>query len=142
MSNTIWIDSEKKEVDGYESSGQFGDWESINMFLIKGAYHHDTFGGEKFNVGFDVKPGMPVYAVYMSYDTGDSFGRSEGEGEILWVFSDPHLAKNAANHIKNQEDQHSIEFETESGKMVKISNPGFGYFEHVNEVDVKPLVVM
>jgi hypothetical protein len=43
-----------------------------------------------------VKPGDDIYIVYVSYDTGDSFGREYGRREHLWAFSDPYRARGLA----------------------------------------------
>jgi hypothetical protein len=86
-----------------------------------------------------------VFVLYMTYDTGDSFGRAYGKGEIIWVFKDPDLATKARlkwEAENNKRDpEFSIEFEVDGGQTVKQGNPAAGYFENVGNIDVGTFLV-
>lgn len=97
--------------------------------------------GESVDVDFEAKVGDTVYVLSMTYGTGDSFGNSSGEGEILWVFKDFDVAREAALKVREQQNEYSVVFSDENGNVHQLSNPGAGYFECVESVDITTCVV-
>lgn len=77
-----------------------------------------------------------VYVIYMIYSTGDSFGRSEGNMDIIHVTANEDAAHALADKITKNPDEYSIEFVDDFGRPIKISNRGAGYFERIDYVAV------
>ena len=81
-------------IDSYESPEPYGEWRNDHQTTIGEVYsfekkYRDRFGYKKnYNQSLkvDFKPKEDVYLVYGIYSTGDSFGWSENETEILDVF--------------------------------------------------------
>ena len=132
-------------VDSKDADEPFGEWYSEYDFSIKGASltASERYDNETFNVDSDVKAGDPVFVLYMTYSSGDSFGSSEGEGEVLWAFKDATLAAAARSAWKKGGDEkaQSIEFEIDGGRKIKLSNPAWGYFENMSSVDLVTVLV-
>jgi len=126
---------------------EYGSWREDYDFRVKGVSltSRDHWNEEKLGCTVDVKAGDVVFVLYMTYDTGDSFGRATGKGEIIWVFKDPVLAMVAKAKWEAENDKRdpefSIEFEVDGGTKVKQSNPAAGYFENVGYVDVQTFMV-
>lgn len=126
---------------------EYGSWSESYDFNVTGVSltSRDQYDEENLGCLVDVKAGDPVFVLYMTYDTGDTFGRAEGKGEVIWVFKDAALAMKAKqiwNDENNKRDpEFSIEFEVDGGEKVKQSNPAAGYFENVGHIDVVTFLV-
>ena len=134
-------------TENYHSGEQYGDWRQSYNFGVDGVSltSRDRWNEEKLGCLVDVKAGEPVFVLYMTYDTGDTFGRATGKGEVIWVFKDAMLAMKAKEiwNIENdkRDPEFSIEFEVDGGEKVKQSNPAAGYFENVGYIDVATFLV-
>ena len=134
-------------TESYHSGEQYGDWRKSYDFGIDGVSltSRDSRNEEKLGCLVDVKAGEPVFVLYMTYDTGDSFGRATGKGEVIWVFKDPMLAMKAKQQWQEENDKRdpefSITFEVDGGETVTQSNPAAGYFENVGYIDVATFLV-
>lgn len=129
------------------SGEEYGDWYQSYNFSVEGVSltSRDRWNEETFEVDVDVKAGEPVFVLYMVYSTGDSFGRADGKGEVLWVFKDADTAREALRLWKEENDkrdpEYSVKFEDDSGRVVQLSNPGAGYFENVSYIDLETFLV-
>lgn len=88
-----------------------------------------------------IKSGDLVYVLWCVYSTGDSFGHSYGNSEILMVYKDPTMAKTAldiwlqAERDKPENDyMYAVLTPFTDTVSVKVSNPGAGYFEDLTDV--------
>lgn len=128
---------------------QYGSWSESHTFTVRGASaeHSRLFDGEAFDVDFYAGYGETVYVLAMTYGTGDSFGSSTGNGEILWVFKDPLIAREAkmrwqhacnvhGKDWRNDGKQQSCTFRVDGGRYVKLSNPVYGCFEHLESLEL------
>ena len=126
---------------------EYGSWREEYSFSVKGVSmsSRDRWNEEKFGVRFDVAAGEPVFVLYMTYDSGDSFGRAYGKGEVLWVFKDADTARNALKVWKEENDKQdpefTVDFLDDAGEWVKMSNPAAGYFENVGYIDLETFLV-
>jgi len=87
---------------------------------------------------YSVDPDRKAYAVYMVYNTGDSFHSEDGLMEVMMVNQDfDKVEKNieAIRKACEKEDVWSIDLVTDDGTSMKISNPAAGYFEHLQYAD-------
>lgn len=126
---------------------EYGSWSEEWDFRVKGVSltSRDRWNEEKFTVNIDVKAGDPVFVLYMTYSTGDTFGHANGRGEVLWVFKDADTARNALTLWKEENDKRdpefSVKFEDDVGKIIQMSNPAAGYFENVGYIDLETFLV-
>lgn len=129
----------------YHSGEQWGDWSESYDFSVRSvsATSRETYNEERFNVPFDVTPGDPVFVLWMTYDTGDSFGRATGKGEVIWVFKDPTVAYIAYQKWQDvcAKKEYSVTFKVENDVEVQLSNPASGYFENAGYVSLDSYLV-
>lgn len=135
-------------TDSYRSEEEYGDWHESYEFGIDGvsltSQRHSN-AEDKLGCLVDVKAGEPVFVLYMTYDTGDTFGSAKGQGEVIWVFKDAALAMKAKQQWVEENDklnpEFSIKFEVDGGEYVTQSNPAAGYFENVGYITVATFLV-
>lgn len=139
---SVFITTTDRCISSHHSSEQFGDWHEDynssvdNVFKEKPVYN----SGEEFPV--DAEVGDAVFIVYMTYSTGDTFGRSSGRGEVLWAFKDIEKAKalcktaNAANNTNDLDNEYSLEFLDDDDEKRSLSNPAYGYFEDMSDCEI------
>lgn len=126
---------------------EYGSWREEYDFRVKSVSltSRDSWNEEKFGVRFEVTAGEPVFVLYMTYDTGDSFGRAYGKGEVIWVFKDANVATEAMKRWKDENDKRdpdfSVDFLDEAGEWVKMSNPAAGYFENMGYLELSTFLV-
>jgi hypothetical protein len=142
----LYVKTEIHGNESYRSDEEYGDWYSDSDFDIEGVYANkpDGWNIESFDLPFEANIGEPVFVLWMTYSSGDSFGHSEGNGEVLWVFKDPLIALNA-KHIwqkANDGDGHyNVEFIADGNLKVNMSNPASGYFENMSSLELKSFLI-
>ena len=139
----LFVQYESICTDYYREDKAYGDWSETIDYEVKGAsissrgrwsgLAHDE---EKINVSFEAEAGTPVHILWMTYGSGDSFGHGDGYGEILWVFKNADVARQALAAFQTSADQYSIPVKDDEGNTVTLHNPGSGYFESVNSLQV------
>lgn len=122
------------------SDEMYGDWYESRSFSVTGVSSFKPLR-EHERFGIEMDSGSTAHVVTMHYSTGDSFGRSDGRGEVLWVFDNIDDAVAARKALEEQREKFSVEFKDGSGKVIKMSNPGAGYFESVNDISVETFTV-
>ncbi len=136
----LYVQIEEILLDSFDSGEQYGDWSESHSFEPTGVSLNNE-SNEEFEIIGDIKSGSEVHVLWCTYSSGDSFGHSEGNGQILWVFTDPNLAEMAKIMVYKYKEQVSIKFNIEDGKEVKISNPGYGYFDNLDTIELTSFVV-
>lgn len=129
---------------------EYGAWSADYDFKVTGVSTDSVNSGkysrysteEEFEVDFDATSGETIWVLSMIYTSGDSFGGSSGNGEVIWVFKTKEAADKAAQAIEDNADEWEINFKLESGKSVKLSNPAAGYFENISALYVEPFVLV
>jgi hypothetical protein len=142
----LYVKTQSHCNSSYQEDKDYGDWHSDSSFSIEGVYAStpDGYNVELIDVPFDFKPGDAVFVLWMTYSSGDSFGHSEGNGEVLWVFKDAAvaLAAKALWQKANDKDGHyAVEFIADSGMKVSLSNPAAGYFENLSSLDLSAFLI-
>lgn len=155
----LFVRVESSCLHSKHSEKEFGGWEEAHDAQITAVDKHVALGeasgsrGEWVNVQGKVNDGDTVYVLFMLYEQGDSFGRSSGNHEVFWVFTDLDKGKAALEVVKSANeyrynemtdrstDVFTLEFELEDGTKVKVSNPAAGYFERMEDVYLKRMVV-
>jgi len=120
----------------------YGDWWEQWRFSVDSVNLSDSasLNVEKYNLP-DIDVGDEVYVVCLRYSDGDSFGYSQGKGEIVWAFKSKVLAEGLVNIIKIHKDEVNFSFINDCGEDVKLSNPAFGYFECLDDVYIETFIV-
>lgn len=81
----------------------------------------------------EIKLGKPYFLVYVLYDTGDSFGRDDGQIEYINLFESEDLAEELVRKIEDDsknEAYNSIEYTLDNGETREFYNGAWkGYFE-------------
>lgn len=104
---------------------------------------------------FEVKDSDIVFLVYGNYDTGDSFHRECGCIEYVDVYKTIEKAyaavkklnehykkyKTAHDYSIGEENTFSCEIIRENDSKILFGVPWTGYFERLNDIDVKSIIV-
>lgn len=138
----IYVEYNETGDSGSETHGESRwdyTWWSSNYFELKGVTLDlkTPYNVETFDVCFDAVDGDTVHVLYMIYSTGDTFGSSTGNGEVLWVFKDFEKAENAAKSLRENQNKYSIDILDEENNFVRLNNPGSGYFEHIERITIE-----
>lgn len=149
----IYVHYESYCEDSDREGGEQGRWEEHWFFDIYDvstipSNKHDN---EQFDLDAEFKRGDIAHVLYATWDSGDSYGHSRGHGEVLWVFKDRLLAEEALKRWQYACDVHGdwrhgnkqqfASFRVDGGEIRKMGNPVFGYFEHLNTLALKTMVV-
>ena len=139
----VVVESEECCTHSHHTGEQFGDWSASYDFEILGARVVDENYTTKYTEdGFRVPAGCTqVYILYMRYSSGDTFGNSDGHGEVLYAFGSREVAQAALDAVNANKENFSVEFKDDFGREVKVSNPGAGYFEHIYNVGIKVMPI-
>lgn len=146
MNTKLIVEYIQHMIRSYRDPEEYGSWGAeyesyIYRARINVGQDQCSYNYERFDIGQEVKPGEVVYVLYMIYSDGDSFGRARGKIEVLWVFKDASAAFEAKKNVEKYKKEYSIKIKTEVGTEITLSNPGSGYFERVDSVDIKTLIV-
>lgn len=114
----------------YDGEDTSTDWTFGEVSLLKGS--------ESFETDFDVNDGDKIYVVVAVWSTGDSFSHhSQGESEIFGVFKTEEEADNFKTYFETvSTDNYYVDW---GGR--KIHLPWYGYFEHLDYVEVLKRIV-
>lgn len=128
----------------YSDGNQYGNWGASYSFSVDhvslSAQDPYYSGRDIITVNFDVSAGDVVFVLSMTYGTGDSFGQSSGNGEVLWIFKDIALALKTKEAIIAN-DSYSITVQIEDDTYIDVHNPGHGYFDSVEDVSIEAFIV-
>ena len=144
----LFVQFESRCIDSYREDKEYGDWSEQYDYEVKGVsissrgrWSGLAYDEERINVGFEAEAGDPIHILWMTYSTGDSFGHGSGYGEILWVFKDATVARQALDLFKASSEQYSIVVKDDAGNDITLHNPGSGYFESVDSLQVDTFVL-
>ena len=144
----IYVTYDSYCISSEYSDEEYGDWQQDNSFEVASA--HLTLprnaGGSYEQFELDVQEGDEIFAVYVRYGSGDSFGSSTGNGSIIAAYTDIEHARIAVSNFEKNSSgmQVSIPAGVDmTGKLTytKVYNPAAGYFENLETVDFERLVV-
>lgn len=138
----LYVQYDLRTVNSYHSGEQWGDWSAEYDFTVIGVSltPHDRWSEEKLGLP-DVKAGDVVFVLWMTYSSGDSFGNSSGNGEVLWVFKNANKALAAKQAFMASPDVYIIEIEDDDGDKFTLSNPASGYFENMGHMEISTFLV-
>jgi hypothetical protein len=115
----------------------------INDDLVVEKDWHSFCDSVDIALNFKAKKGDTVYVVVVTYEDGDTFGRSYGNICVVDVFENEEEAEKIASIIYGDEkksDKDDI-FDKKVKRSFKGYAPWVGYFERLQSVDVFPFVI-
>ena len=142
---TVFVQYSQMCTYNHQSTEQYGSWgtryDSSVEGIVLDRYHRYYL--EEFSVAPQFVPGDIAYVLWMTYGTGDSFGSSSGEIEVLWVFKDFDVASAARDQIEKQikQDAYSLTFRDEEGIDRCLSNPCWDYFSGLEDLYLSEFLV-
>ncbi len=136
----------------WRDDGEWAPWGCDNDYHITGCKLHTGKGYYDLLVDFEVERGDTVYVVVCTYGAGDSFGHESGRVHYEAVFKDAKKAFKCHDAMYEARKKYDggrgkypdVSYISESGKEIKqscISFPFCGYFESLDSVEVKALIV-
>lgn len=140
---------------------EWASWQSsYDSYLTKISRNKDLldkWNFEAYRVNDEVHNAQNLYAVVVTYSTGNTFGHATGKLAVAFVTENADEAIDARAAILEQEQyeyEHSYSFRNKTGKTRKWdevfrehpkstgSSPWDGYFEKIESVDIVFLPVM
>jgi len=142
VNNKLYVCYNSPCVLDQEPIELYGDWHFEFQFTVTNvSIDKPEDDHESFTVDFNPIIGEKVFVLVMIFTTGDSFGCSTGNGEIIWTFSNIETATHARTNILEMIDSQTLNFKTETGTIVKMSNPAYGYFETCTSLTIQEFTV-
>lgn len=146
----------------YHSGERFGSWERENSCSLKKISRNRDFvnkwGHYSYKVPDEVYNAQMLYAVIVTYSSGDSFGTSSGNFALAYVTENADEALKVKNAIEGNdkfENSRRYSFQDKEGndswdkvwkhnpKSVNgVYSPWSGYFERIENVNIVFLPVM
>lgn len=136
----ICVKYEERCTYAEHESGSCGYWSeyydsSITSVQVLNDGEDQPYNSDNFQVADGA---TKIYVVYMIYSNGNSFGNSNGNISIIHAFSNSDAAHALAKEITENPKQQNFIYRDDFGKEQTYHNVGFGYFEHINYVEVLP----
>lgn len=134
----VAVEYEQICTHDYHSGEKYGDWSTSYSSSVLGVRlleedEKADYNSEVFILPDDTKT---AYVVYMIYSTGDSFGHSEGNIDLIHCTASSEKAHALAKLITDNPNEYTIKFTDDFDREISLYNPGAGYFEHIDFVEV------
>lgn len=155
-SSTYTVTRERDPADEWSGESSATSWNEPRVYLTTA--HPDLVAD------FHVAPGQVIFLVRACYSTGDSFSHHESSCHVpvaafldfkkaeacrkvihdhaLWAKSIGNLyGSDRKRELKKYPSQDTVDYVSESGKVVTEGTPWTGYFEHLSWVSAVPVMV-
>lgn len=131
---TRWADRN----DDWDRDDTYTDHTINGISLSQG----NSFSYESMMACFRPTPGEVYYLVYANYDTGDTFGRDQGNIDFVDLYTDETLAWDMARMLEREakEGQWVYNVTMQNGNTYKYYAPYVGYFDNLNYVRVEAVL--
>lgn len=137
-------------TQSHRGQGSYAEWSATYIFKVVGAVlvedikqkhtgmEYICYNSEVFSVPAETKVGDDLYVVSVHYNSGDSFGRSTGNGEAVFATTKPADARLVEQAFNKDDNGRRFSFDVvlANGESVMINNPAAGYFERLTDVTV------
>lgn len=142
MTADLWARIDRTCLHSSREKGLYGSWSSSYVNILSGVGIEKNYGHRKVAVDFDVQIGDVVFVLWAEWSTGDSFGKSKcGSADVIHIFKNPKLALAAKDKLKDESTDPTVEFETDSGQLLKCYRPWCDYFDNLEEVNVAAVLI-
>lgn len=150
-----WVTRNRNEDDEWDKDDTETSTDVLGVETEKDKREQSWF--RDVVVPFEVVPGKDYYLVYVTYSTGDSFSRSDGEVAFIDLFETREKAEKLASIInehyvlsdneqrwadKKQKppkgySEYELTYHNEEGREIKYHVSWTGYFERMSSVTVQ-----
>ncbi len=133
------VDHVSTEVTRYATRAEWDNDDTEESHDIQGLEVVDNpdIGYHDLVVNFPVEKNVNYFLLYVSYDTGDSFGRYCGKVEFVSLFKEESEALVARKKILKMKEITSIQIDNNGHKETVYNGSWTGYFESVNGIYVE-----
>ena len=93
---------------------------------------------------YNFAEGTTAFLVWAIWTTGDSFGEhAGGNAEAIWLFETIDAARELENKLRKVPDMEPIKYTSLDKQKIHIRYglPWSGYFEHLDEIRITPVIV-
>ena len=151
-----WLEIRENHISSYREDREWGDWEEHKSCEIGAIFSTQRDGWDIVLIEKDdysvvqvdeIPKGDATYIVAVTYDTGNTFGRSHGHVSIAAIVKDEDRAeqiKNALYELSRPYYTSTKKARREMEKQNEFANRSFtwsGYFESVTSIDVHDRVM-
>lgn len=130
-----WVTTESDPEDQWSADSHQESTSVHGIALSKPSQEPDVVAT------FTPSEGDEVYLLSAVYGTGDSFHHDSGLFFAVAVFKTPLLAEFAKAAILAAREYPMVSFFEEDGSLRRLHSPWHGYFETLERVEVKRLIV-
>jgi hypothetical protein len=137
---TVYIDATSEtQVTRYRNPKELYDSDDTQTsWTIRGLSEIRT--SHYIEADFDVDKHGHYYLLYAVWNTGNSFGNSDGYYfEPIDLYKTKSKAKAALEKLNESPSSNVAVLETESGKQYDYTKPWLGYFDSLEELRVVPV---
>lgn len=141
----IYIKTSIRTIEDYWDGEQYGDWreeysyEGLTVFQSSQAGELGVYTRE-IEVDFEPQIGQLVFPVIVSYGSGNTFGHSSGNIEIVGIYDTADRAQHVRNAIEEDyKNSGGYELEVDGQKIYTYNWKG--YFECLEWVRVETELV-
>ena len=135
----VYISEESFTENSEYSEERYGSWSRDDHYSITCASATKKLFSTEFEL--DVSVGDVVFVVYVVYSSGDSFGTSTGNGDIVCVYKDAEKAVECMRTVEKCQNSYSITLLNNDDEPFTYGNPAAGYFESLTSCEIQTLVV-
>lgn len=132
-------------TNSYHSGEQWGEW-SESYVNRSDAYIRKENKYPDVVCPYKLDSGDSAFVVWVEYSTGDSFGHGERNAtETIAMFKDIKAALDLKNKLEKHAKDEGYEYDLQclDGQNIKSGFASWkGYFDHLDEVHVTPVVLL
>lgn len=127
-----------------EDSWDDGDYEVI-VYNVRATEVLNPKNDWDYDFAVPDEPSGPLYLLWASYTTGNSFGYTAGNFEAVMLHRSLDVAEENENRIwdhyercreQPQDKTYSVVLKTDDGKEFKVSTPWIGFFESLTSIHI------
>ena len=136
----VIVKTSRQCTHSYHSGEQYGDWSESYSSSVESVRIADKDDDCGYNEdGYLIADGSTdAHVISVTYSSGDSFGSSSGNIDVLAVFGNRAKAEACLQILKEKiKDDYSIPVTDDFDREIKVYNPAAGYFESVESLDLE-----
>jgi hypothetical protein len=139
---SIYVETKSTCTHDYHDGKRFGDWEKTYSNKVEKISRNkdllNKWNFEEYKVPDETYAASTLYLVVVTYSSGDSFGRSEGNTSVAYITENSGEALEIRDMINVGKKPSKDDQKYQHGGYA----PWDGHFERVSDVDIVFLPVM
>lgn len=125
---------ERDETDSWDRGDSAASIYMGNAIFTSDDSYKD---GQWIEVPISFVPGRKYFLLWADYNTGDSFGTSHNQIEIIDIFRYRREADRWRLHLLRDSSRHSETYRRADGSPSSLYKPWSGYFESLNDLNIE-----